>query len=71
MDQHDFEMRRNLADMRGALHRLLSDLDAIEAIGGVRARAALVRLRRDAMHAQLDRAAVSLGKAAQDAQDVK
>lgn len=65
------QMQRNLADMRGALHRLLSDLDAIDAIGGDKSRAALVRLRRDAMHAQLDRAAVSLGKAAQDAQDVK
>lgn len=62
------EMRRNLSDMRDTLGRLLADLDALDAIGGDKSRAALVRNWRDVMHAQLDRAAVSLGKAAQDAQ---
>ena len=62
------EMRRNLTDMRDTLLRLLTDLETAEAISDTTARAAFVRHWRDVMHARLDRAAVSLGKAAQDAQ---
>ena len=64
------EMRRNLTDMRDTLNRLLADIDVAEGYTDTIAQAAFVRHWRDVMHARLDRAAVSLGKAAQDAQGV-
>jgi len=65
---YTLEMRRNLTDMRDTLGRLLADLDVAESYSDAGTQAAFVRHWRDVMHARLDRAAVSLGKAAQDAQ---